>query len=71
MSILNYSKIPTKRISSFDILSQILPPLSTRMKNGVYGETEEDNKTSNNIIEIVNGEYKRGQLDKGALRKGF
>ena len=63
-------KNPTKRISSFDILSQILPPLSTRMKNGVYGETEEDNKTSNNIIEIVNGEYKRGQLDKGALGKG-
>ena len=61
---------PTKRISSFEILSQILPPLSTRMKNGVYGETEEDNKTSNNIIEIVNGKYIRGQLDKGALGKG-
>ena len=59
-----------KRISSFEILSQILPPLSTRMKNGVYGETEEDNKTTNNIIEIINGQYKRGQLDKGALGKG-
>ena len=62
----------TKKISSFEILSQILPPLSTRMKNGVYGEgtDEEDNKTSNNIIEIVNGKYIRGQLDKGALGKG-
>jgi DNA-directed RNA polymerase II subunit RPB1 len=61
-----------KKISSFEILSQILPPLSTRMKNGVYGEgdAEEDNKTSNNIIEIVNGKYIRGQLDKGALGKG-
>ena len=62
----------TKKISSFEILSQILPPLSTRMKNGVYGEgaIEEDSKTSNNIIEIVNGKYIRGQLDKGALGKG-
>ena len=61
---------PNKQISSFEILSQILPPLSSRMKNGVYGETDEDNKTSNNIIEIRNGEYLRGQLDKGALGKG-
>ena len=47
-------KEPNKKISSFEILSQILPPLSTRMKNGVYGEgdVDEDNKTSNNIIEI-------------------
>ena len=63
-------KNPDKKISSFEILSQILPPLSTRMKNGVYGETDEDNSTSNNIIEIVNGNYLRGQLDKGALGKG-
>ena len=61
---------PNKQISSFEILSQILPPLSSRMKNSVYGENEEDNKTSNNIIEIQNGQYLRGQLDKGALGKG-
>ena len=61
---------PNKQISSFEILSQILPPLSSRMKNGVYGETDEDNQTTNNIIEIKNGEYLRGQLDKGALGKG-
>ena len=59
-----------KEISSFEILSQILPPLSAKFKNGLYGENEENNKTTNNIIEIVNGEYKRGQLDKGALGKG-
>ena len=63
-------KNPDKQISSFEILSQILPPLSTRMKNGVYGETDEDNSTSNNIVEIVNGQYLRGQLDKGILGKG-
>ena len=63
-------KNPEKRISSFEILSQILPPISSRMRNGVYGETEEDKKTTNNLIEIVNGEYLRGHLDKGALGKG-
>ena len=50
-------KNPDAEISSFQILSQILPPLSTKQKNGVYGENEEDNKTTNNIIEIKNGEY--------------
>ena len=63
-------KNPEKRISSFEILSQILPPISSRMRNGVYGETEEDKKTTNNLIEIVNGKYLRGHLDKGALGKG-
>jgi len=59
-----------KQISSFEIVSQILPPISARFKNGLYGETEENNKTSNNIIEIMNGKYMRGQLDKSALGKG-
>ena len=63
-------KNPDAEISSFQILSQILPPLSTKQKNGVYGENEEDNKTTNNIIEIKNGEYLRGQIDKGILGKG-
>ena len=36
----------------------------------VYWETEEDNKTTNNIIEIKNGSYMRGQLDKGSLGSG-
>ena len=27
-------------------------------------------KTSNNVIEIVNGEYKRGQMDKSTLGSG-
>ena len=61
---------PDSQISSFQILSQILPPLSTKLKNGVYGELEEDNKTTNNIVEIKNGKFLRGQIDKGILGKG-
>lgn len=38
-------------ISNFDILSQIMPPLTMKVKN----------------VEIVNGKYISGQMDKGVL----
>ena len=65
-----FQKSRTKRITNFEILSQILPPMSCRFKNKLYGEQKENNKTSNNIIEIINGEYIRGQIDKGVLGSG-
>jgi DNA-directed RNA polymerase II subunit RPB1 len=52
--------------SNFEILSQILPPMSCRMTNNMYSDTE-NNSESNNIIEIVNGKYLRGQMEKGIL----
>ena len=58
-----------KRISNFDIISQILPPMSIYNKNGQL-EDNEDKKTTNNIVEIKNGKYLRGQIDKGVLGKG-
>ncbi len=60
---------PGERITNFDLLSQILPPLSAHFRNGQYDSTE-DPKVSNNIIEIMNGKYVRGQLDKKALGAG-
>jgi len=57
-----------KRISSFEILSQILPPISTRFSNKLYDD--ENKKTSNNIIEIINGEYIRGSIDKSVFGSG-
>jgi len=62
-------KNPNKRINSFQLLTQIMPPLSSHFHNGQTDETE-DLKVSNNIIEIKNGEYIRGQLDKKALGAG-
>ena len=50
-------------VKNFDIFSQILPPLSTYFKNGQFGD-DESSKTSNNVVEIINGVMKRGQLDK-------
>ena len=54
--------------SSFEILSQILPNFTIKYKNKSFKD-EEDKSTSNNIIEIVNGKYVRGQLDKSCFGK--
>lgn len=56
-------------VSSFSVLSQIMPPYSMKVKNKQFGEGE-DSKVSNNVIEINNGEYVRGQMDKGILGAG-
>jgi len=53
-------------ITNFDILSLILPPMTTVQKTKSFHESE-NFKTSNNVLEIINGKYIRGQLDKGAI----
>jgi DNA-directed RNA polymerase beta' subunit len=58
------------RITSFDILSQILPPLSIKVKNKQFNGDNEKSETSNNIVEINAGTYLRGQMDKGILGSG-
>lgn len=55
-----------KRITSFDLISQIMPPLSIKRNTGLF-QDDENPKTSNNVLEIKVGEYLRGQLDKGSL----
>jgi len=57
-------------ITNFDVLSQIIPPLSLKYKNKMFVEDKDDPKTSNNMIEIKNGDYLRGQIDKGVLGAG-
>jgi DNA-directed RNA polymerase II subunit RPB1 len=57
-------------ITNFDILSQIMPPLSMKYKTKAFKEDKDDPKTSNAIIEIKNGNYIRGQIDKSVLGAG-
>jgi DNA-directed RNA polymerase beta' subunit len=57
-----------KLISNFELFSQILPPLSTKFNNGIFDGDKDDKKTSNNVIEILNGKMLRGQLDKGVKK---
>ena len=46
------SKIKKTDVKNFEILSQILPPLTIKYKTKLFNEAE-DAKTSNNIIEII------------------
>jgi len=59
-------KIRNKPVTNFEILSQILPPMSAYFKNNSYIDDESKGK-SNNIIEIKNGKYIRGQMDKSTF----
>jgi len=55
-----------QEVTSFDVLSQILSPITLKYKTKLY-EEEEDFNTSNNVLEIRNGKYIRGQLEKSVL----
>jgi len=59
-------------ITNFDILTQIMPPLTLKYKTKLFGDDEKDDSThkSNNVIEIRNGKYIRGQMEKGVLGAG-
>lgn len=61
-----------ENISNFDVLSQILPPLTLKYKKRQFGEKNpnEDYATSNNVVEIRNGRMMRGQIDKSVLGGG-
>ena len=54
-------------LNSFELLSHILPPLSCKFANGGYKADVDNNKTTNNIVEIRNGKMLRGQFDKKSL----
>jgi DNA-directed RNA polymerase beta' subunit/intein/homing endonuclease len=56
-----------KTVSSFDLLSQIMPPLSMKYKTKAYNADKTDKENHNAVIEIINGSFKRGQLDKSVL----
>ena len=54
-------------ITNFEILSQIMPPMSLKYKTKSFNEETDDKKSSNAILEIKNGNYIRGQIDKSVL----
>ena len=56
-------------ITNFDLLTQILPPFSISYKTKLFGDND-DSKTSNSVLEIKNGVYMRGQMEKGVLGAG-
>ena len=62
-------KFDKSNISNFEILTQILPDLTMKYKTKKFKDSE-DIATSNNVLEIKNGKYIRGQLEKGVLGDG-
>ena len=63
-----------KKLTSFDVLSQIMPPLTMVYKTKQFKEGDDDYDTSNNVLELRNGKLSRGQLDKsviGSTSKGL
>lgn len=58
----------SKEFSSFELLTQILPPLTSKFNNASFDDDADDYKTSNNVVDIVNGVMKRGQIDKGVKK---
>ncbi len=67
---LDLSIFENKSVTSFDILSQIMPKMSVRSQTGAFDDDKDDRATSNNVVEIIDGKYKRGLLDKGSLGSG-
>ena len=66
---INIDKLDNDVISSFDLLSQIFPPLTMELKTKLYDEDIDDKKTTNNIFSIKNGNITRGRIDKSVLGK--
>jgi len=58
------------KITSFELLSQILPPLSLKYKTKAFDAEKEDYKTSNAVVEIIDGTYVRGQITKEVIASG-
>lgn len=55
-----------QHISNFEILTQIMPPLTLKYKTKLFGENE-NYETSNNVLEITNGKWIRGQIEKSLI----
>ena len=57
------------KVSNFDIITQIMPPLSLKYKTNLFND-DDDVNASNSVLEINNGMYIRGQMEQGVLGGG-
>jgi len=55
------------KITNFDVLSQILSPITLKYKTSLFDDDKDQMKDSNNVLEIRNGKYIRGQMEKSTL----
>jgi DNA-directed RNA polymerase II subunit RPB1 len=60
----------SKKITNFEIISQIMPPLTLKYKTKLYNDNKPPEANTNHILEIMNGQYLRGQMEKSVLSSG-
>lgn len=72
--LMMYSKVDVKalreagnKMTSYDVLSQIMAPITLVYKTKFFGDNEDFNTSLANVLEIRNGKYIRGQIEKGVL----
>jgi DNA-directed RNA polymerase II subunit RPB1 len=53
-------------ITNFEVMSEIIPRITLKYKTDRF-KADDEYDTSNRVLEIRNGEIKRGQFDKGVL----
>jgi DNA-directed RNA polymerase II subunit RPB1 len=63
----NTTIFKNKEINSFEILSQIIPNISLNYTTSLFDEDKEKLESSNNVLQITNGKYVKGNLEKGCL----
>ena len=63
----NILKTYGDNVSSFQILSQILPSMSLNHTSSLFDSSQENQKDSNNVLDIKNGQMTRGHIEKGLL----
>ena len=74
--LMSFNKINTKNlkkskeITNFDILSQIMPPITMKFGNKWFDDSGEEYNKSNQVVEIVAGKYIRGQMEKTVFGGG-
>ena len=63
----NILKTYGDNVSSFQILSQIFPSMSLNHTSSLFDSSQENQKDSNNVLDIKNGQMTRGHIEKGLL----
>lgn len=63
----NILKTYGDNVNSFQILSQILPAMSLNHTSSLFDSSQENQKDSNNVLDIKNGQMTRGHIEKGLL----
>jgi DNA-directed RNA polymerase II subunit RPB1 len=54
-------------LTNFNLLSQIMSPITMKYKTKAYKDDKDEKDNYNAILEIRNGEYVRGQMNKSVL----